>query len=306
MTSTTEHAAGSVHEHASTPEIGHDSALLCLKSYLASLPAAVVAYSGGVDSTLLGAVAHSVLGDRAVLVTAVSPALAARDLERAVRLARERGWNHELVTTAELDREGYVANGFDRCFWCKTELLSHLAPIAERLGARILVGTNSDDLRDHRPGRRAANAAHALTPLADSHLTKAEIRRLSRLMGLPTAEQPASPCLASRLAYGVEVTPQRLHRVEAAEAVLYGHGFTELRVRDHGDVARIEVPVDEIQRLVTLGSTVSEPFRTLGFSHVSVDLDGFRSGSLNVGLPRGSEERQPVRAAAAVGGGSHT
>lgn len=283
-----------------------DPALMRLESHLESLPAAVVAYSGGVDSTLLAAVAHRVLGDRVHLVTAVSPALAARDLERAVRLARERGWNHELITTAELEREGYVANGFDRCFWCKTELFSHMGPIAERLGAKILVGTNTDDRGDHRPGRRAANAAGALTPLADSGLTKAEVRRLSRLIGLPTAEQPASPCLASRLAYGVEVTSQRLRRVEAAEAVLYGHGFTELRVRDHGDVARIEVRLDDLPRLVGLGVPISDSLRVLGFSHVSADLEGFRSGSLNAALPSGAHERQPLGTAVSAVGDPQT
>jgi uncharacterized protein len=261
--------------------VASDPALDRLEGLLEPLHAAVVAFSGGVDSTLLAAAAHRVLGDRAVMVTGVSPALAARDLERAVGLARENGWRHELVTTAELDREGYRRNQLDRCFWCKTELFSHLAPIAERVGGSILVGTNADDLTDHRPGRRAASQAGALTPLADAALTKDEVRRVSRLLNLPTADQPASPCLASRLAYGIPVTTGRLGRVEAAEAVLLGCGFTTLRVRDHGDLARIEVPLAEIARLTVLGGQIAPRLQELGFQHVTCDLQGFRSGSLN-------------------------
>ena len=245
----------------------------------------VVAYSGGVDSTFLASVAHEVLGPDSVAVTAVSPALAREELAEAKRIASERGWNHRIVRTNELNRDEYTRNSGDRCFWCKVELFDVIGPLAQELDASVAVGTNFDDLSDYRPGRRAALERGVLSPLADVGLTKAEIRELSRAMGLPTAEKPAGPCLSSRLAYGVEVTPQRLRRVEGAETFIKKLGFEVVRVRDLGDEARVEVGRDEVPRALELSRQIVEHLLALGFSDVEVDPDGYRMGSLNLLLP---------------------
>jgi pyridinium-3,5-biscarboxylic acid mononucleotide sulfurtransferase len=244
----------------------------------------IVAYSGGVDSALLMAVAHEVLGENAVAVTAVSPSLAARELRTATELAVDRGWDHRIVQTRELDREEYARNSSDRCYWCKTELFEVLAPLALQEGGRLAVGTNADDLNDYRPGLRAAAERHVLTPLADAGLSKGEVRTLSKLSGLPTVDKPASPCLASRFAYGVRVSEAGLKRIDEAEEILRAEGFDVLRVRDHGDLARIEVPSEEIDRVVELHRRIAPRLLALGFKYVTVDLAGFRSGSLNEAL----------------------
>ena len=241
----------------------------------------VVAYSGGVDSSLVAATAHEVLGADALAVTAVSAALARRDLEGAVALARARGWRHRTVATHEGRREGYVRNAPDRCYWCKTELFETLGPLAAELDAVVVTGTNADDLGDHRPGLQAAAEHSIRAPLAEAGLSKAEVRALSGARGLPTADKPASPCLASRFAYGIEVTPEGLRRVERAEEVVRSYGFDDLRVRDHGDLARIEVPVDEVARAAALRAVLAEALLGLGWRYVTLDLVGFRSGSLN-------------------------
>lgn len=242
----------------------------------------IVAYSGGVDSAYLASSAHAVLGDRALAVTAVSPSLARRELDAAVELAERRGWNHVVLETAELDREEYARNAPDRCYWCKTELLDVLEPLASERNAAVALGTNADDLRDHRPGSRAARERGALTPLADAGLSKEDVRELSRRTGLPTSEKPSSPCLASRFAYGVRVTESGLSRVDAAEESLRSLGLRVLRVRDHGDdLARVEVPVDEIATVVQNREAVAQTLSELGFRYVTLDLDGFRSGSMN-------------------------
>ena len=252
-----------------------------LHDRLSGLDAIVVAYSGGVDSAFLATAAHEALGRNALAITAVSPSLARRELEGAVALAAERDWNHRTVGTHEVAREEYARNEPDRCFWCKTELFEVLEPIAEELGAVITTGTNVDDLTDHRPGLVAAGSHSIHTPLVDAGLTKREIRTLSALEGLPTAEKPASPCLASRFAYGVRVTPEGLRRIDRAEEILRALGFVDLRVRDHGELARIEVPVDQIVRAAELRADIANSFLSLGFKYVTLDLIGFRSGSMN-------------------------
>lgn len=255
-----------------------------LETLIRDLDGVVVAYSGGVDSSFLMAVSHEVLGERALAVTAVSPSLARRELEGARDLARERGWNHLVVGTHEVGREEYAVNDGDRCYWCKSELFEVLGPMAEARSSEVLVGTNLDDLGDYRPGSRAAAEHEVRAPLVEAELTKAEIRSMSSVMGLPTADKPASPCLSSRFAYGVRVTPEGLRRVESAEEFVRSLGFEILRVRDHGDLARVEVEKHEIPRASALAETITAGLIELGYKHVTLDLAGFRSGSLNAAL----------------------
>ncbi len=256
-----------------------------LEGRLAELGRVVVAYSGGVDSAFLAAVGHEVLGPHSLAATAKSPAVAHSELAAATALACSRGWNHLVVETAELERDGYVRNAPDRCYWCKTELFSVLQPIAAERGGQIVTGTNADDLHDFRPGLTAAARSSIRAPLAEVGLTKREIRALSADIGLPTADKPASPCLASRVAYGVRVTAEALDRIDRAEEFLRSLGFKELRVRDHGDLARIEVPAAEIESAAAQREIIDAQLRALGFRYVALDLRGFRSGSLNEVLP---------------------
>ena len=259
-----------------------------LTEALRALRRVVIAYSGGVDSTFLSAVAHEVLDSDAVAVTAVSPSLARRELQSAQQVARRFGWRHVTVPTREVEREEYARNDGNRCYWCKTELFDVIEPIARNLGAAVAVGTNTDDLGDYRPGSRAAGERGVRAPLVEADLSKADVRELSREIGLPTAEKPASPCLSSRFAYGVRVTPQGLRRVERAEEVVRSYGFEVLRVRDHGTTARIEVAPEDVPRAATLEAELRDRLVVLGYDEVDVDPEGFRSGSLNavLDLPR--------------------
>ncbi|GAY08687.1 ATP-dependent sacrificial sulfur transferase LarE [Pseudonocardia sp. N23] len=268
---------------------GVTARLEVLRARLRAEPKVLVAYSGGADSALVAAVAAAELGDAAVAVTAVSASLPDRERRAARAFARAHGITHVEVATDELDRPGYVANAGDRCFHCKSALLDALVPLAELSGAAIALGTNLDDLGDHRPGQRAAALRGAIAPLVDAGLTKADVRDVSALLGLETAEKPAAACLSSRVAYGDPVTAEVLARIEAAEEALRALGVPTCRVRAHADgtVARLEVPAQEYERVSTLRAAVDEAVRGAGFTFCALDLQPFRSGRMNVllGLP---------------------
>jgi uncharacterized protein len=255
-----------------------------LRRTLSDLESVLVAYSGGVDSTFLLKVARDVLGDRAVAVTALSDSYAGAELEDSKRFARDMGARQILIETRELDHAGYRANSPERCFFCKDELFTKLTPLAEREGLKYVVyGEIADDRSDHRPGARAARDHHVRAPLADAGLTKLEIRRLSREMGLATWDKPSMACLSSRIPYGSDVTPEKLRAVETAEAVLRELGLRQYRVRHHGPVARIEVDPRDLAEIVRspVRELILERVKAAGFTYVSLDLEGYRTGSLN-------------------------
>jgi uncharacterized protein len=250
----------------------------------------VVAFSGGVDSTLLARAAYDALGARALLVTADSETYPSSELAEARRLAALLGMRHVVVRTEELANPEYARNGATRCFFCKEELFRHLAPIAEREGLPVLVyGANVDDLGDHRPGMRAAAERGVRAPLIEAGLGKADIRALSRGLGLPTWDKPAFACLSSRFQYGDPITPEKLRRVDAAEAFVRSLGFRQFRVRDHDRLARLELPLEEVPHLWEEGrhAAIVERLRALGYVYVAVDLAGFQSGSANLVLGLG-------------------
>jgi uncharacterized protein len=256
-----------------------------LLAVLRELESVVVAFSGGVDSTLLARAAKDALGDRAVLVTADSETYPAGELEEARRLAASIGLRHLVVRTEELANPEYARNGANRCFFCKEELFTHLAPIAEREGCRALVyGANVDDLGDHRPGMQSARRRGVRAPLIEAGLTKTEIRELSRTLGLATWDKPSFACLSSRFQYGDPITAEKLRRIDDAEAFLRTLGFRQFRVRHHDRLARIELAHEELGRLWEddrHGRIVAR-FRELGYVYVTVDLAGFQSGSANL------------------------
>lgn len=260
-----------------------------LRRLLQEMPSALVCYSGGVDSAFLLKVAHDALGTSLHALTAVSPSLAIRELALAKGLALDLGVQHILVETNELSREGYRDNPPDRCYFCKTELMVAASAEAKRLGYdNILIGTNADDVQGHRPGMKATQEYGAKHPMVEVGLTKAEIRSLSKSLGLPTWNRPQMACLSSRFPYGTKISRERLGRVERFEDGLVALGFEGSRVRFHDQVARIEVPVEQLQRVVA--PEVREALivlgKELGFSYVTLDLAGYRTGSLNEVLPQ--------------------
>jgi uncharacterized protein len=253
------------------------------------LGACAVAFSGGVDSAVAAKAARLALDEQALAITGESPALAAGELRQASDLARLIGLRHIIVATQELDRPAYAANGPDRCYHCKTELYVQLKRVAAKHGIQVLInGANADDFRDYRPGMTAAAEHDVRSPLAECGLTKEEVRQLAGHWDLPVADKPATPCLSSRLAYGQEVTPERLRMIDQAEQFLRTLGFRELRVRYHGDdLARVEVPPGEMDALCEplIRDAVIAELRELGFKFVTLDLAGFRSGSFQSLVP---------------------
>ena len=265
----------------------HDALLNILRE----MERVVVAFSAGVDSTVVAKAAQLALGDDAIAVTAVSSSLAEGELDEAKRLAEQIGIAHQIIETAEFENPNYTANPANRCYFCKSELYTRLEQwLPEQDFGQVVNGANLDDRGDHRPGMQAASEHQVRSPLMEAGLTKAEVRDLARHWNLPVWDKPAMPCLSSRIAYGVEVTPERVARVDNAERFLRDRlDLKELRVRlEAGELARIEVPIADLPRLLEPGvrEEVALRFRELGFRFVTLDLEGFRSGSLNTALPQ--------------------
>ena len=256
-----------------------------LKANLSQYNSAIVAFSGGIDSSLVAYVAGQVLGERAVAITSASASLNRADLALAENLAQDWGIQHKVIVTDELSKPEYRANPVNRCFHCKTSLYTYLDDIArEQTVEVVLNGTNVDDLGDHRPGLVAADNFQVRSPLVECAFTKEDIRALARSLGLENAEKPQAACLSSRFPYGTHITLELLEQVEAAESVLHECGFAQGRVRHHGDIARLEVPIEQLQLAVDKHSELESGIKAAGYQYVTVDLAGFRSGSLNAAL----------------------
>jgi pyridinium-3,5-biscarboxylic acid mononucleotide sulfurtransferase len=264
------------------PGSGPAARLGALRGVVGSLGPVVVAFSGGADSALVAAVATDVLGpERALCVTAVSPSLAPEELDDCRRLAAEWGLSWQAVDTDEIDVPGYVVNGTDRCYHCKASLMDALVPLAAGRAATVVLGVNVDDLGDHRPGQRAASERGAVFPLVEAGLSKADVRAVSRRLGLRTWDKPAAACLASRLPYGTPVSLSTLRVVARAESALRALGFGQLRVRHYGELARVELDGGDLQRALDMRYEVVAALRAAGYRYVTLDLEGFRSGNLN-------------------------
>ena len=268
-----------------------DDKLSKLKSLLRSFESCVIAYSGGVDSVFLAVVAHEVLGDSAVAVIADSPSLPRHELQEAKSIAKSFGFRMEVIETQEFKNDEYLSNPVNRCYFCKAELFQRLVPYARDNGFQVIAyGENASDVGDYRPGSTAADEFSVRAPLRDANLSKDEIRELSKKMGLPTADKPAQPCLSSRIPYGEVVSSEKLQLIEHSEQLIRRFGFVDVRVRLHeskqGYLGRIELPGNDLERFFVEGcfKEVGLALRQLGFNHITVDLLGYRRGSLNEGI----------------------